>query len=1280
MKITLPMADDVVIVNDRTFCVLLVTLLTVCFLIIPLIMGVDAYFFPILGGIVGSLCSSYVIFQYYCHQEMRAPPMALLLWRSVCDLGLGLRFLLTPAFNMIVCGSPKCIVNENVSYSDEHNCAFGSAIFEFLEISGEVWFLCIAIDLLNTKTNPFSNFKSLMRYYHFFAWGAGFVFALPTLSPNQEISGFWTIQQSGNPNNLVDSNVFCWLQMRRNSQTYVPFLMFYVPLMISFSFASVVLFQSFRYLRRGLSYTFVHRLRVLFINTINLTSCLIYWVVLLGVYGGVYIASDANFHAAKVMQKILVYLIPSKGTSTVIVWVLVKSLLEDLREVKRSMKADHKETMWISESGELEVDANVALRKQVLLYASEGIRKTAKRSKEIASSPADLSRLSTKNHGNYEDLPKIRIFMKLSSQEKDEDEEHQEYALKSLSFYGFILLIMGFKTNMKKYLELLYKKGKEEEGQLDNFRDSVRLSNMTDARSYKDAFDIRSQMALDQISEGTGQSSESVSSDVLKLREHLDSTTSVDSGGRQKSHEDRFSERLTMEINPERPPRNTIITASSLPPPAPELTHEKRESEDEAEHEGGSHTSKRGESDSGGSTPSRSDVNSGSGALGGHRSSHSTRGAVKSTGRESFTISNNKRQYASSTSRMSIVETDEVFDFKDVTEEPQGMMDYVSDLWDYLVKTLWNQEIDYRVEFTEHMPYHFRRVRLSSSFDDDFYRNLFVEKVKDRLTQGGASGALFFYCKDEVCIAKSVTESELQTLLTYGRRYCDYMCSQKDSYICKIFGVYTLQIYGSKLHFFVMNNLFYNKMGHNSLEKYDIKGSWINRNAKKPRYGSWQTCIHCENKFFYTKPVRGGERNKRSNHNQGSPRHQQNSIDTLEDSEVVSPIARAGGSSSMQQSLSRTPLDVPSPRVSMTEMVNMHRSIDYDSSTAPTFAIDNVDVEVGEVSSSTQNTNKTHTSSTRLDSVSISSAGIGSRCRWKVDGMHEPEVTFKDNDLREKILLDAGAAAKLRETLKQDAGFLRSLNVMDYSLVIGVHRTIYDVKDIVHEDITTVGVEAGRRTSSSFGSELDNQHIQHFQKPSKVTTVRGPDCYYMGILDFQQEWTMDKMIERALKVFTYGLKQKDGISAVDPDYYFDRFCDKIDELFLTESEYLMEELTTSMEEILDTDEDEERGYDSIMERPRLTEDVVPPPSAKTVPPPSGGDGEDREEEEGGHEGAGGDGIGSMQKTAATTNASSNAAPIGSQKRPSSVKRRTSVLSPRQPLQKQPSTNTSNSTG
>ena len=52
---------------------------------------------------------------------------------------------------------------------------------------------------------------------------------------------------------------------------------------------------------------------------------------------------------------------------------------------------------------------------------------------------------------------------------------------------------------------------------------------------------------------------------------------------------------------------------------------------------------------------------------------------------------------------------------------------------------------------------------------------------------------------------------------------------------------------------------------------------------------------------------------------------------------------------------------------------------------------------------------------------------------------------IQDNDLREKIRLPPILARQVYRQLEVDAKFLRSLGVMDYSLLIGVHTTEYDM-------------------------------------------------------------------------------------------------------------------------------------------------------------------------------------------------------------------------------------------
>ncbi len=49
----------------------------------------------------------------------------------------------------------------------------------------------------------------------------------------------------------------------------------------------------------------------------------------------------------------------------------------------------------------------------------------------------------------------------------------------------------------------------------------------------------------------------------------------------------------------------------------------------------------------------------------------------------------------------------------------------------------------------------------------------------------------------------------------------------------------------------------------------------------------------------------------------------------------------------------------------------------------------------------------------------------------------------------------------------------------------------------------------------------------------------GPDSYFMGIIDFQQQWNMQKKLERFFKINFRGVDPQ-GLSAIEPETYKER--------------------------------------------------------------------------------------------------------------------------------------------
>jgi hypothetical protein len=70
-----------------------------------------------------------------------------------------------------------------------------------------------------------------------------------------------------------------------------------------------------------------------------------------------------------------------------------------------------------------------------------------------------------------------------------------------------------------------------------------------------------------------------------------------------------------------------------------------------------------------------------------------------------------------------------------------------------------------------------------------------------------------------------------------------------------------------------------------------------------------------------------------------------------------------------------------------------------------------------------------------------------------------------------------------------------------------------------------------------------------YQKATfRAKAVTGPAVYYLGIVDFLQDWTTKKKIERLFKIY-FGRKDPDGLSVMEPIAYMERFQNKMIQIF-----------------------------------------------------------------------------------------------------------------------------------
>lgn len=175
-------------------------------------------------------------------------------------------------------------------------------------------------------------------------------------------------------------------------------------------------------------------------------------------------------------------------------------------------------------------------------------------------------------------------------------------------------------------------------------------------------------------------------------------------------------------------------------------------------------------------------------------------------------------------------------------------------------------------------------------------------------------------------------------------------------------------------------------------------------------------------------------------------------------------------------------------------------------------------------------------------------------------------VIFKDLDFKEKLgNLRLGPERKklLMDQMRSDAGFLQSIGVMDYSLLVGVHdRDMNKSKNPAKETVANLQKKIKRkehllRTGSLMipNDHKGKTHTSTFQEDDggwsslqtdeAGTAVSGHEIFFLGIIDYLQYYNKKKTAENFFKGFRYDRRE---ISVVPTGEYATRFLKFIDSI------------------------------------------------------------------------------------------------------------------------------------
>ncbi|KAM9967453.1 hypothetical protein ACTFIW_001537 [Dictyostelium discoideum] len=186
-------------------------------------------------------------------------------------------------------------------------------------------------------------------------------------------------------------------------------------------------------------------------------------------------------------------------------------------------------------------------------------------------------------------------------------------------------------------------------------------------------------------------------------------------------------------------------------------------------------------------------------------------------------------------------------------------------------------------------------------------------------------------------------------------------------------------------------------------------------------------------------------------------------------------------------------------------------------------------------------------------------------------------------NFRKFLNLPDGFSHSIIQQLKNDSAFLTSLNIMDYSLLIGVIPNNEDFKkkliesggninnilsgsNINNSNSNSNGNGSGSGSgSSNFGGNNNNNNghgsggllkgsftnssliSNSFDFSNGIISADEKEIYYIGVIDILQLYDFSKKLERFLKVYLFR-KDGDGISATRPEPYKQRFLKRMNEI------------------------------------------------------------------------------------------------------------------------------------
>nr|CAI9859000.1 Phytopthora agathidicda GPCR-PIPK 7 [Phytophthora agathidicida] len=421
------------------------------------------------------------------------------------------------------------------------------------------------------------------------------------------------------------------------------------------------------------------------------------------------------------------------------------------------------------------------------------------------------------------------------------------------------------------------------------------------------------------------------------------------------------------------------------------------------------------------------------------------------------------------------------------------------------------------IRFTPYKPQAFAELRQAYGIKAADFMKSFQTSTKPNISEG-ASGAFMFFSGDKKYIVKSMAEEEARFLCEIAEKYAEYLILNPSSLITKFYGCFKITMYDKRFYFIVMENLFdVMEEGVQIHHRFDIKGSWVNRSYKRPRRGAKVKCRHCSMMFKY-----GAKKSSLQCPNVVGL-HEPNVVLKDNDLRTRMRIGTEEGVELYEQlrddSLFLCDLGIMDYSL-LLGVMDIEFAVDQ-----PSRGVNNSILSERTAANTATNTGTNTGSNSATSSLTNDSFISASSSNWSSSTGSSTSGSLTSKHVHHL----------------EDESMAKAPKKLGMSVAPSVHslfRQSEDPEDPLNQS----------RYPSSGGEPRPKRSMR------KSKRVFGPGYYYVGIIDILQTWTLQKKLERFLKV---DIQQKDGegLSAIDPVRYQRRFEAKLREIISIPKEY-----------------------------------------------------------------------------------------------------------------------------